>query len=75
LLFCDAPQELMEFAMNKDQSLAIPYRIADGKINDVTVDVERPVTWTRAMKYLLTNLKWLTAWAAAWRRGSVKMDV
>jgi beclin len=64
----------MEFATTKDQSLAIPYRIADGKINDVTVDVERPVTWTRAMKYLLTNLKWLTAWAAAWKRGTVKMD-
>jgi beclin 1 len=57
--------ELGEYTKNKDPTLALPYAInlAEGKIHDQVVfwgtDDE---AWTRALKYLLTDIKWLVAW-------------
>jgi beclin 1 len=57
--------ELGEYTKNKDPTLALPYAInvAEGKIHDQNVfwgtDDE---AWTRALKYLLTDVKWLIAW-------------
>ena len=64
--FLTCVQELGEFTKSKDPTLALPYNIfvAEGKIHDQIVfwgtDDE---AWTRALKFLLTDIKWLIAWA------------
>jgi len=58
---------LGEYIEEHDPVLQLPYPMAqDGRIGDLHVsytgnDDEK---WTRAMKFLLTNLKWIVAWAA-----------
>eukprot|EP01031_Cornospumella_fuschlensis_P025240 gene25239-30482_t len=58
--------ELGEVCGDTDPTLSMPYKIsiADSKIGDVSftygTDDE---SWTRAMKYMLSNIKWLVAWA------------
>ncbi len=59
-------QELAAFVAEKDPSLKLPYVIADFKIAGIPVAYEKKeVAWTRAMKYLLTNLKWILSWATS----------
>lgn len=62
-------QELSDFATGNDPSLQLPYKITEVKVADITVDLDKPLQWTRAMKFMLTNLKWLLSWACKWRRG------
>ena len=62
---------MIEFATNNDRSLQLPYRVTDSRVNDLSVDFDRPIVWTRAMKCLLTDVKWLLSWATRWRRGGV----
>jgi beclin 1 len=61
-------QDLIDFATSNDPSLQLPYKITESRVHDLPVDMDRPVLWTRAMKYMLTNLKWLLVWASKWRR-------
>ena len=43
--------------------LAPPYRISDNKIEDLSIKLQFNTydKWTRALKYMLANLKWLVA--------------
>lgn len=64
LVVCVA--ELGEHAQAADRSFWWPYPITHGgeRIADLHVAVgSKDAAWTRAMKCLLTNLKWLAAWA------------
>eukprot|EP01104_Vermistella_antarctica_P015717 TRINITY_DN5228_c0_g1_i1.p1 TRINITY_DN5228_c0_g1~~TRINITY_DN5228_c0_g1_i1.p1 ORF type:complete len:684 (+),score=123.88 TRINITY_DN5228_c0_g1_i1:299-2350(+) len=55
--------ELAKFAESQG-SVKIPYEMGDGKIGDLSVRIRfnSDQAWTKAMKYLLTNLKWIVAW-------------
>ena len=63
LLVCIA--ELGEHAQALDRSFWWPYPITHGgeRIADLHVSLTKDAAWTRAMKCMLTNLKWLAAWA------------
>lgn len=65
--FLTCVQELGEFTKNRDPTLALPYAInvADSMIHDQCISLGTDEeTWTRALKYLLTDIKWLIAWAS-----------
>lgn len=49
----------------------MPYAVGDATIHDVPLDPEKPLTFTRALKYVATNVKWLLPWAARARRGQL----
>ncbi|RHY27902.1 hypothetical protein DYB32_007174, partial [Aphanomyces invadans] len=52
-------------AAAEEPSLRFPYKITRGKIGDLSIEVGgNDEQWTRALKYLLTHLKWLLAWVA-----------
>jgi len=59
--------EVGEYISNHDPTLSLPYRIviADSKISEVsfTYGVDEEV-WTRALKFMLSNIKWIIAWYA-----------
>jgi beclin 1 len=65
LLFC--VQELGEFISKHDPTIQMPYEVAanDGKIGGHSIyfgnDDE---VWTRACKFMLTNVKWMIAWSS-----------
>ena len=65
-------KDAADVAASRDQTISLPYDvlIPVGR-GDITIgglpisyDVATGDVWTRAMKYLLTNLKWLQAFAA-----------
>lgn len=63
LLLCI--DELGEYVMHSDPTLQLPYKISgEGKINNNSImyssDEEQ---WTRALKYMLTDVKWIIAWS------------
>ena len=61
-------EELGQHVMNLDPTLTLPYEIVtsgtDGKINHLSIcyggDEEQ---WTKALKFLLTCIKWIIAWS------------
>jgi len=64
LVFCVA--ELGAFAEASDRSFRLPYAIAasgDRVGGDLNVTVGKDVPWTRAMKLVVTNVKWLVSWS------------
>lgn len=63
--FLTCINELGEFVAAYDPTMTMPFRIlvSESKIGDVSFtygdDLE---TWTRSMKFMLTNIKWIVAW-------------
>lgn len=58
-------QELADFAQTADLSFSLPYDIVDDKVSGMSVVWGgNLVQWTRGLKSLLTNLKWLMSWAS-----------
>ncbi len=59
--------ELGNYVMEQDPTLQLPYEIdaVEGKINGhlVTWQSTDEEMWTRAMKYILSDIKWIIAWA------------
>lgn len=64
--FLACVHELGDFTRSRDPTLALPYAInvAEGKVNDQVVLLGDDEVWTRALKFLLTDIKWLIAWSA-----------
>ena len=59
--------EIGEFITEHDPTLALPHHmsIVDSKIADFSYtygNVDGDEVWTRAMKYLLANVKWMITW-------------
>lgn len=58
--------ELGNHVMEQDPTLQLPYDIdvTEGKINlhPITISTDEEL-WTRALKYLLSDVKWIIAWA------------
>ena len=55
-----------------DPVLQFPYKVYEHTINNIVVVYANDAAWTRAMKFILTDLKWLIAWAvkhgaSSWR--------
>ena len=50
-------------AIRKEPRLRLPYSIQSGKIGDFPITLGDEEQWTKAMKFLLTHLKTLLAWA------------
>eukprot|EP00742_Colponemidia_sp_Colp-10_P005050 GILJ01005396.1.p1 GENE.GILJ01005396.1~~GILJ01005396.1.p1 ORF type:complete len:418 (+),score=76.93 GILJ01005396.1:143-1255(+) len=57
-------KELGEFAEGLDAGFRLPYKIDGDKIADVSIKLQfnQDEKWTKALKYMLTSLKWLLAW-------------
>lgn len=69
LAFLHCLKELGDHAENEDKHFRLPYRMDRDKIGEMSIKHNQynTETWTKALKYMLTNLKWLLAWLA--RRG------
>ena len=57
-------QELGTHAQEQDKSLRLPFAIEGDKIAGVSIKMQgNDKTWTTALKYALTDLKWLLTWS------------
>ncbi|KAG2177086.1 hypothetical protein INT43_007742 [Umbelopsis isabellina] len=67
-------QQLSDFAEQRDKSLRLPYRINKDRIGDASIRLQfnQDELWTRALKYMLTNMKWILIFAS---RGSVALGL
>lgn len=71
--FLDCLQQFEEEIERGDSSFRLPYKIANGKIEDVNTNKSYSIKiqfnseeqWTKALKFMLTNLKWALAWVAS----------
>ena len=71
--FLDCLQQFQEEVEREDSGLRLPYDIDKGKIRDrasgntvsVKMQFNSEEQWTKAMKYMLTNLKWGLAWVTS----------
>lgn len=65
--FLHCVEELGEHVSTQDPTLSLPYVIkpCDGIINNQSVLLGNDdETWTRSLKFLLADIKWIIAWAA-----------
>ncbi|KAF2881592.1 hypothetical protein ILUMI_24584 [Ignelater luminosus] len=70
--FLDCLQQFKEKIKEKDKQLTLPYVMSKGKIEDTTASIGYSIKiqfnseeqWTRALKFMLTNLKWSLAWVS-----------
>lgn len=62
--FLGCLKEMGEFVENQDKSFKLPYRIDKDKVGDMSIRIQfnNEETWTKALKYMLTNLKYLLVW-------------
>ncbi len=66
--FVECLGALQEHARWLDPSFAPPYRIDEDRIGELSIRLQFNTyeRWTKALKYMLTNIKWLIASASAW---------
>ena len=74
MAFLDCLQQFKQEVEKMDNNFRLPYRMTDkGKIEDtkiqgnsysMKIQFNSEEQWTKAMKYMLTNLKWILAWIA-----------
>eukprot|EP01112_Ceratiomyxa_fruticulosa_P023175 TRINITY_DN8758_c0_g1_i2.p1 TRINITY_DN8758_c0_g1~~TRINITY_DN8758_c0_g1_i2.p1 ORF type:complete len:620 (-),score=138.03 TRINITY_DN8758_c0_g1_i2:19-1878(-) len=57
-------KEMADFAESQDKTLSLPYKMEKDKVGDMSIKIQfnNEETWTKSLKYMLTNLKWLLAW-------------
>merc|ERR1740128_907696 len=71
--FLDCLQQFKEEVERGDSGFCLPYEMEKGKIRDpatgnsfsVKIQFNSEEQWTKAMKYMLTNLKWGLAWVTS----------
>jgi beclin 1 len=71
--FLDCLQQFKEEVERGDSGFCLPYEMDKGKIKDpatgnsfsVKIQFNSEEQWTKAMKYMLTNLKWGLAWVTS----------
>jgi len=57
--------ELIGHCQRIDPSFHPPYAISQDSINGISIKMSKEdLQWTRALKFLLTNVKWLVAWVS-----------
>ncbi|KAI8369425.1 autophagy protein Apg6-domain-containing protein [Radiomyces spectabilis] len=59
-------KQLTDFAEERDRSLHLPYRIKKDKIGELSIRLQfnQDELWTKALKYMLTNMKWILVFAS-----------
>ncbi|KAL7681293.1 putative atg6/Beclin, atg6, BARA domain, atg6/beclin, coiled-coil domain-containing protein [Plasmopara halstedii] len=62
ILFLECVEDAGRRAMKEEPSLKFPYKVERGKIGGLPISLGNDEQWTRALKYMLTHLKWLLAW-------------
>ncbi|KAL4103147.1 hypothetical protein PRIC1_006882 [Phytophthora ramorum] len=62
VLFLECVEDAGRRAMKEEPSLKFPYKVERGKIGGLPISLGNDEQWTRALKYMLTHLKWLLAW-------------
>ena len=62
--FLTVLREVIEFCRKIDPTFVPPYSIDKDKIGDLSIRTQfnDEHAWTRSLKFLLTDLKWLIAW-------------
>lgn len=68
--FAGCVDELGEFARREDPSVILPYKVCRSTIAGLSLHYSQSVEWTKAMKFILTNMKWLLIWLAKRRHKS-----
>ncbi|KAL1130119.1 hypothetical protein AAG570_013058 [Ranatra chinensis] len=71
--FLECLQQFKEEVEKEDSDFCLPYRIDKGKLEDsasgnsysVKIQFNSEEQWTKALKFLLTNLKWGLAWVSS----------
>ncbi|KAL7286880.1 hypothetical protein TKK_0019011 [Trichogramma kaykai] len=71
--FLDCLQQFTEKVERGDSGFRLPYRMDKGKIDDtatgssysIKIQFNSEEQWTKALKFLLTNLKWGLAWVSS----------
>ncbi|XP_071510475.1 beclin-1-like [Diadema antillarum] len=71
--FLDCLQQLEEEVERGDSSFCLPYKMANGKLEDtstgqtysIKIQFNSEEQWTKALKFMLTNLKWALAWVSS----------
>ena len=63
--FLECVSELCNHATKQDRSFLLPHTIKGTKVDGYSIKLHgnSSVDWTRALKYMLSNLKWLLAWS------------
>jgi beclin 1 len=61
-LFLTCLQELGNYAESLDRASQLPYAVDKDKIGGLSIKYGREDAWTKALKFLLTNLKFMLAW-------------
>jgi len=66
MAFLACLKELGDHAEAQDKTFKLPYRIDKDKIGEMSVKIQfnNEETWTKSLKYMLTNLKFLLVWLA-----------
>eukprot|EP00455_Lapot_gusevi_P030973 TRINITY_DN3340_c0_g1_i2.p1 TRINITY_DN3340_c0_g1~~TRINITY_DN3340_c0_g1_i2.p1 ORF type:complete len:123 (-),score=21.22 TRINITY_DN3340_c0_g1_i2:37-405(-) len=64
--FLECIQELGEYAHSVDPSFNLKYKIQQDRIGDLSIRLtfNQEENWTKSLKYMLTNLKYLLVWTA-----------
>lgn len=65
--FLQCVEEFGAYVQRQDPTLRLPHGVQDGgKVGGLSISLVQgeEEAWTRALKYLLTDLKWLLAWSA-----------
>ncbi|CAO1430628.1 unnamed protein product [Diamesa tonsa] len=71
--FLDCLQQFKEEVEKGDSGFCLPYRMDKGKIEDsatgnsysIKIQFNSEEQWTKALKFVLTNLKWGLAWVSS----------
>ncbi|KAI8817591.1 autophagy protein Apg6-domain-containing protein [Fimicolochytrium jonesii] len=61
--FLHCLQQIGDYAEQRDSKFRLPYRIVKDKIGDTPIKLQfnQDETWTKALKYMLIDLKWILA--------------
>lgn len=71
--FLDCLQQFKEQVSKMDSNFCLPYKIDKGRMEDsstgqscsIKIQFNSEEQWTKALKFMLTNLKWGLAWVSA----------
>ncbi|CAH1789427.1 unnamed protein product [Owenia fusiformis] len=71
--FLDCLQQFKEEVEKGDTGFCLPYKMHNGKVEDSSTGVSYSIKiqfnseeqWTKALKFMLTNLKWGLAWVSS----------
>ena len=68
--FLQCLDEIGKHVEGRDRAFTrLPYQIVGDKIGNLSIKLSgQEEAWTKALKYMLTNLKWLLAWCGKLQR-------